>query len=67
MDGIKVKVFDIRNGMRVYDNIKIIRIISKDYNLLIMKDYLPIIGEIEGSVDIKNDVVNHLKISKPFI
>ena len=58
MDGIKVKVFDIRNGMRVYDNIKIIRIISKDYNLLIMKDYLPIIGEIEGSVDIKNDVVN---------
>ena len=58
MDGIKVKVFDIRNGMRVYDNIKIIRIISKHYNLLIMKDYLPIIGEIEGSVDIKNDVVN---------
>ena len=58
MDGIKVKVFDIRNGMRLYDNIKIIRIISKDYNLLIMKDYLPIIGEIEGSVDIKNDVVN---------
>ena len=58
MDGIKVKVFDIRNGMRVYDNIKIIRIISKDYNLLIMKDYLHIIGEIEGSVDIKNDVVN---------
>ena len=58
MDGIKVKVFDIRNGMRVYDNIKIIRIISKDYNLLIMKDYLPIIGEIEGSVDIKNDTVN---------
>ena len=58
MDGIKVKVFDIRNGMRIYDNIKIIRIISKDYNLLIMKDYLPIIGEIEGSVDMKNDVVN---------
>ena len=58
MDGIKVKVFDIRNGMRVYDNIKIIRIISKDYNLLIMKDYLPIIGEIEGSVDIKNDEIN---------
>lgn len=58
MDGIKVKIFDIRNGLRVYDNIKIIRIISKDYNLLIMKDYLPIIGEIEGSVDIKNDEVN---------
>lgn len=58
MDGIKVKIFDIKNGLRVYDNIKIIRIISKDYNLLIMKDYLPIIGEIEGSIDIKNDEVN---------
>ena len=58
MDGIKVKIFDIKNGLRIYDNIKIIRIISKDYNLLIMKDYLPIIGEIEGSVDIKNDEVN---------
>ena len=43
---------------REYDNITIVRIISKDYNLLIMRDYLPIIGEIEGSVDIKNDSVN---------
>ena len=53
--GIKVRIFDIENGLREYKDIKIIRIISKDYNLLIMKDYLPIIGEIEGSVDIKND------------
>ena len=56
--GIKVRIFDIENGLREYEDIKIIRIISKDYNLLIMKDYLPIIGEIEGSVDIKNDEIN---------
>ena len=56
--GIKVRIFDIENGLREYKDIKIIRIISKDYNLLIMKDYLPIIGEIEGSVDIKNEQVN---------
>ena len=56
--GIKVRIFDIENGLREYKDIKINRIISKDYNLLIMKDYLPIIGEIEGSVDIKNDEVN---------
>ena len=56
--GIKVRIFDMENGLREYDDIKIIRIISKDYNLLIMKDYLPIIGEIDGSVDIKNDSVN---------
>lgn len=56
--GIKVRVFDMDNGLREYENIKIVRIISKDYNLLIMKDYLPIIGEIDGSVDIKNDEIN---------
>ena len=56
--GIKVRVFDMDHGLREYENIKIVRIISKDYNLLIMKDYLPIIGEIEGSVDIKSDEVN---------
>ena len=56
--GIKVRIFDMEHGLREYEDIKIIRIISKDYNLLIMKDYLPIIGEIEGSVDIKNDNIN---------
>ena len=56
--GIKVRIFDMDHGLREYEDIKIIRIISKDYNLLIMKDYLPIIGEIEGSVDIKNDNVD---------
>lgn len=56
--GIKVRIFDMENGLREYEDIKIIRIISKDYNLLIMKDYLPIIGEIDGSVDIKNDTVD---------
>ena len=56
--GIKVRIFNIENGLREYKDINIIRIISKDYNLLIMKDYLPIIGEIEGNVDIKNDEVN---------
>lgn len=56
--GIKVRIFDMDHGLREYEDIKIIRIISKDYNLLIMKDYLPIIGEIEGSVDIKNDTVD---------
>ena len=56
--GIRVRVFDMAHGLREYDNITIVRIISKDYNLLIMRDYLPIIGEIEGSVDIKNDSVN---------
>lgn len=55
--GIKVRIFDLEKGLIEYENIKIIRIISKHYNLLIMQDYLPILGEIEGSVDIKNEEV----------
>jgi len=51
---MKVRVFDL-NGLVEYEDVKIVRIISKDYNLLIMKDYLPIIGEIDGSVDIKSE------------
>lgn len=56
--GIRVRIFDMEHGLREYEDIKVIRIISSDYNLLIMKDYLPIIGEIDGSIDIKNDTVN---------
>ena len=51
---MKVRVFDL-NGLVEYEDVKIVRIVSKDYNLLIMKDYLPIIGEIDGNVDIKSD------------
>ena len=51
---MKVRVFSL-DGLKEYQNFKIVRIVSKDYNLLIMKDYLPIIGEIEGNVDIKSD------------
>ena len=48
-----VRVFDMQHGLTEYSDIKTIRIISQNYNLLIMKDYLSIIGEIVGSVDIK--------------
>ena len=57
-DGFKVRIFDLKTGLTEYEHIKFVRIISKNYNLLIMEDYLPIIGEIEGSVDIKGDDVD---------
>ena len=56
-NGLKVRIFDLEKGLIEYENIKIVRIISKNYNLLIMQDYLPILGEIEGSVDIKNEEI----------
>ena len=56
-NGIKVRIFDLEKGLIEYENIKVIRIISKDYNLLVMEDYLSMLGEIEGSVDIKNEEI----------
>lgn len=57
-EGMLVKIFDLNRGLIEYEHMKIIRIISKDYNLLIMQDYLPIIGEIDGSIEIKNEEIN---------
>ena len=50
--GIKVRIFNLESGLVEYEDVKFIRVISKDYNLLIMKDYLPIIGEIQGEIQI---------------
>lgn len=57
-EGFKVRIFDLDKGLTEYEHVKIVRIISKDYNLLIMQDYLPIIGDLEGSVDIKGEDID---------
>lgn len=51
--GMSVKLLNINTGLTEYENVKFIKIKSKQYNLLIMQDYLPIIGEIEGNVKIE--------------
>lgn len=55
---IKVRIFDMEHGLVEYENVKTIKIVSRDYNLLIMKDYLSVIGEIVGSVEIKGEEVD---------
>lgn len=49
---ITAKVVDRENGMQTFDNIRLVRVLSKTHNLLIMEDYLPVIGEIAGKVEI---------------
>ena len=53
--GFTVNVFDLKTGLTTYENASYVRIVSKDYNLLIMLDYIPIIGELQGKVDIKTE------------
>ena len=57
-DDLKVRVFDMEKGLTEYENIKSVRIVSRDYNLLIMQDYMPILGEIVGNVDITGGDTN---------
>lgn len=51
---IKVKIFSLESGLEILENVKVIRIKSKDYNLLIMPDYMPLLGEIQGNIDFEN-------------
>lgn len=52
-NGITVNVFELKSGLTTYKNCEYIRITDEKYNLLVMLDYTPIIGELHGKVDIK--------------
>lgn len=49
---ISVEILSIKKGLVKYEEVKLVKIKSLKYQLTIMKDYVPIIGEIEGSVEI---------------
>lgn len=53
--GLLVKILNIKTDLKICQNVKFVRILSEKYNLLIMRDYLPIIGEIDGSVEIEGE------------
>ena len=51
---IRVRIFTLSSGLEVLEGVKIIRIKSKNYNLLIMPDYMPILGDVQGNIDFEN-------------
>lgn len=55
---IKVRIFDLEHGLKEYSDVDFVRIVSGEYNLLIMLDYMPIMGEINGSVSINGKDVS---------
>lgn len=48
-----VRIFTLKNGLEEIKDVIAIRIKSNDYNLLILKDYLSIMGKIDGSFEIE--------------
>lgn len=47
---IQVRICGRERGLEIYERVKFVRVVSKRYNLLIMADYLPVIGELDGFV-----------------
>ncbi len=58
-EDITVIILSIKTGLTKYEDVKLIKIMSKKYQLTIMKDYIPIVGEIEGKIEIvtRNDSI----------
>ena len=56
---IEVKVLNIRDGLKTYQNVYCLRINDKREKLIIMKDYMPIIGEVQGDIiiEMKDDTI----------
>ena len=49
---MKARIISMDEGLKEIEGVRLVRVISRDYNLLIMEDYMPVIGEITGSVTI---------------
>lgn len=52
---IRVKVISMSEGLRLIEHVRFVRIAGKTCNLLIMEDYMPVIGEIDGTVSVVSD------------
>ena len=66
-DTVQVRISDFEHGLRVFDDVQIVRIVSSNYNLLVMHDFVPTIGMINGTVEIvTNDDIETLKDIKAF-
>lgn len=47
---IRGRIIDAENGMRFLPEVAAVRIRSEEYVLLVMEDYLPTLGQIDGSI-----------------
>jgi hypothetical protein len=51
----EVIIISFRDGFQMFHNVRMARIKSRDYNLLIMVDYMPVLGELDGSMTIVSE------------
>ena len=54
-DRIHVTVLSLTQPLITIENVLAIRIKSKKYNLLMMPNYMPVLGELEGNIEIESE------------
>ncbi len=64
-----VKIFTLKKGLRKIEDVSAIRIKSKDYNLLILKDYVAIMGRIDGdfSIEINDSIIEYKNVDAYYV
>lgn len=64
-----VKIFTLKKGLRKLEDVSAIRIKSKDYNLLILKDYIAIMGRITGefSMEVNDDIIEYKDVDAYYV
>lgn len=64
-----VKIFTLKKGLRKLEDVSAIRIKSKDYNLLILKDYIAIMGRITGefSIEVNDDIIEYKYVDAYYV
>ena len=64
-----VKIFTLKKGLRKLEDVSAIRIKSKDYNLLILKDYIAIMGRIDGdfSIEVDDDIIEYKDVDAYYV
>ena len=55
---MKVRIFDLVHGLKEYNNINFIRIVSDDYSLIIVNDYKPVYGEVNGTITFNSNEID---------
>lgn len=49
---IKEKIVSIEKGLQEYEEIEMIRVKSSDHTLLILENYMPLLGRLDGYVEL---------------
>ena len=64
-----VKIFTLKKCLRKLEDVSAIRIKSKDYNLLILKDYIAIMGRITGefSIEVNDDIIEYKDVDAYYV